>query len=54
MKQKYRMPAAEARRVKKDVLRRNGRKFRSARRAVDFCQQRNIGQAMKMLDNYYN
>lgn len=42
-----RIPEAEARRVKRSTVGRNGKRFRSARKAIRFCQEQNIGQAMK-------
>ena len=46
-----RMPEIEARRVKRSVVGRNGKKFRSAKKAIRFCQEQNIGQAMKMWED---
>lgn len=48
-----RIPEAEARRVKRSVVGRNGKKFRSAKRAIRFCQEQNIGQAMKAMNNFW-
>jgi len=45
-----RIPEKEAVRVKRSASRQYGKAFRSARKAIAFCQERNIGQAMKMLD----
>ena len=47
------IPQSEAMRIKKSVVGRNGKKFRSAKKAINYCQEDNIGQAMKMLDSFF-
>ena len=48
-----RIPEVEARRVKRTTTGRNGKKFRSAKKAIRFCQEQNIGQAMKAMSNFW-
>ena len=46
------IPSSEAIRVKKSVVGRNGKRFMSAKKAINYCQEDNIGQAMKILDSF--
>lgn len=47
------IPKIEAIRVKRTTIGRNGKKFRSAKKAIRFCQEQNIGQAMKVMNNFW-
>ena len=42
-----RIPETEAMRIKKTTTMLNGKKFRSARKAISYCQEKNVGQAIK-------
>lgn len=48
-----RIPEKESVRVKRSASRQHGKAFRSARKAIAFCQERNNGQAMKMFGGIF-
>ena len=48
-----RIPEFEARRIKQRTVGRNGKKFRSAKKAIRFCQEQNIGQAIKAMNSFW-
>ena len=47
------IPRSETMRIKKSVVGRNGKRFRSAKKAINFCQEDTIGQTMKMWDSFW-